>query len=139
MQLDIAECWDRLGKAGHGVLGTVHPRRAVDAVPVVYIADAGCIILPIDSVKPKRRARLQRLRNLDADPRVVLLVDHYDADWSQLWWVRVHGAAHEATPGGLQLERLAAAFPAYATTGAVRSVIVLVPETIGGWAATAPG
>ena len=138
MELDDATCWARLGGSGHGVLGTVHGRRGVDAVPVVYVVDDGRIVVPIDAVKPKRGPRLQRLRNLDADPRAVLLADHYADDWSQLWWVRVHGRATEAPPTGAQLERLAAAFPAYATSGAVPSVLVLVADEMAGWAAAAP-
>jgi PPOX class probable F420-dependent enzyme len=117
------------------VLGTVHARRGVDAVPVVYVVEDGCIVIPIDAVKPKRGLRLQRLRNLDADPRAVLLVDHYDPDWSRLWWVRVHGLTHEAAPTGSQLDRLASAFPAYAAIGTVPSVIVLAPDEVTGWAA----
>src|SRR3712207_9424470 len=36
-----------------------------------------------------RSADLQRLRNVEASPLVSMLVDHYDEDWSALWWVRV--------------------------------------------------
>ena len=36
---------------------------------------------------------LRRLDNVRAHPAVSLLVDHYDDDWTQLWWVRVDGAA----------------------------------------------
>lgn len=135
MQLDDTECWARLGAAGHGVLGTVHARRGVDAVPVVYVVDSGHLVIPVDTVKAKRPGRLQRLRNLDADPRAVLLVDHYADDWSRLWWVRVHGLTHEAAPTGPHLDRLASAFPAYAAIGTVPSVLVLVPDQITGWAA----
>ena len=84
--------------ARHGAFGTVHADRGVDAVPVVFVVDGEQIVIPIDTVKPKAGPRLQRLRNLDADHRAVLLVDHYDDDWSQLWWVRVHGHAREAEP-----------------------------------------
>ena len=65
----------------------------------------------------------------------MLLVDHYDDDWSQLWWVRVHGGANEAVPTTEQLERSAAAFPAYPEPDAVTSVIVLEPSEVTGWAA----
>ena len=68
----------------------------------------------VDEVKPKRDARLARLDDIARDPRVALLVDHYDADWSALWWVRIDGdaAAHET--GELReraLDALAAKFP----------------------------
>ena len=63
--------------------------RGVDAVPVVYAVDGGYVGVPIDRVKPKVSSRLQRERNLEADPRAMLLIDHWDRDdWSRLWWVR---------------------------------------------------
>ena len=43
--------------------------------------------------KPKRTVRLGRLRDIRETGRAVLLVDHYEDDWSQLWWIRVSGAA----------------------------------------------
>ena len=33
------------------------------------------------------------LANIEANPTVSLLVDHYDDDWNRLWWVRVDGTA----------------------------------------------
>ena len=38
------------------------------------------------------------MANIAANPRVSLLVDHYDDDWTQLWWVRADGVAtvHES-------------------------------------------
>ena len=38
-------------------------------------------------------AELQRLRNLAANPDASVLVDHYEDDWSQLWWARADGVA----------------------------------------------
>ena len=135
MRMDADRCQQHLAAARHGVFGTVHPHRGVDAVPVVFVVDGEQIVIPIDTVKPKEGARLQRLRNLDADHRAVLLIDHYDEDWSQLWWVRVHAHAREAEPTTTQLEQLAAAFPIYAAPGRVTSVILLVPDAVTGWAA----
>ena len=43
--------------------------------------------------KPKTTQRLRRLTNIERNPQVSLLVDHYDEDWTQLWWVRVDGIA----------------------------------------------
>ncbi len=51
--------------------------------------DEGYVGVPVDRVKPKSSMRLQRERNLEADPRATLLVEHWDRDdWSRLWWVR---------------------------------------------------
>jgi PPOX class probable F420-dependent enzyme len=90
MRLDEDEARARLAAHDHGVLCTVHAERGVDAVPVVYVVDDdGHVGVPVDRVKPKASSRLQRERNLEADPRAALLVDHWDRDdWSQLWWVR---------------------------------------------------
>ena len=68
----------------------MHAERGVDAVPVAYaVDDDGYVGVPIDLVKPKASLRLQRERNLEADPRATLLVEHWDrSDWSRLWWVR---------------------------------------------------
>jgi PPOX class probable F420-dependent enzyme len=125
------EAWSLLDGADHGVLATVHAERGVDAVPVVFAIDGSRILLPVDTVKPKTTTRLQRLENLARDPRCVLLVEHYDEDWSQLWWVRVHGRATVADGGDPALTR----FPQYRHEGAVTATIVLVPDDVAGWRA----
>jgi PPOX class probable F420-dependent enzyme len=89
MAMDRAECATRLAGARHGVLATVHPGRGVDAVPVCFVVEGERVVVPVDTVKAKRSPRLQRIANLDADPRATLLVEQWDdADWSRLWWVR---------------------------------------------------
>ena len=62
-------------------------------------APLGRLVHAVDH-KPKRHDRLQRLRNIAAHPEVTVLVDHYDEDWSALWWVRVRGRASVLDPGG---------------------------------------
>jgi len=66
--------------------------------------------------KPKRTGQLRRLDDMRADGRATLLVDHYDDDWAQLWWVRVRGRAevHEAGPDrDVALAALAAKYVQY--------------------------
>jgi PPOX class probable F420-dependent enzyme len=133
--LDADACWERLRSTRNGVLGTVHAQRGADLVPVVYVVDGTTIVLPIDTVKPKSGARLQRLRNLEADARASVLIDHYDDDWQALWWVRAHGTARLAAPTTKQLERLATSFPAYRDPGSVASVVLVEVDEVTGWAA----
>ena len=136
MRLDEGECWRRLGEADHGVLATSHPDRGVDAVPVVFaVLDDGRLVVPIDAVKPKAGARLQRLANLELDPRCVLLLERYADDWSQLWWVRVHATAEEVEPSSALVEALAARYEQYRPPGSVTSAIVLTPTEVAGWSA----
>jgi PPOX class probable F420-dependent enzyme len=61
------------------------------AVPIVFVWYEGAVWSPIDA-KPKREGELQRVRNLRRDPRTTLLLDRYDADWRQLWWIRLEGS-----------------------------------------------
>lgn len=123
VRLTEDEARARLAAHDHGVLATVHPERGVDAVPVVYAVHRGHVGVPVDRVKPKASTRLQRQRNLEADPRATLLVEHWDRDdWTRLWWVRAelrHEPEPEAELGAGDVEgrlgaALEAAFPQYA-------------------------
>ncbi len=61
-------------------------------VPIVFAMSHDVVYTAVDA-KRKSTQRLRRLANIAANPRVSLLVDHYDEDWTQLWWVRADGAA----------------------------------------------
>jgi hypothetical protein len=89
MRIERSQCSLLLERAGHGMLATVHPRRGVDAIPACFVIQGDLLAVPIDTVKEKASTDLQRVKNLDADPRACLVCDHWDAqDWSRLWWVR---------------------------------------------------
>jgi hypothetical protein len=92
----------------------------------------------VDRVKPKSSSQLQRERNLAADPRAALLVEHWDRDdWSRLWWVRAElrwqGDAVAARAAQLA-GRLALAYPQYRDQPFTR-VLVLRVVGLHGWAA----
>jgi PPOX class probable F420-dependent enzyme len=139
MRFTATEARARLTTHDHGILCTVHAERGVDAVPVVYAVDAdGCVGVPVDRVKPKSSSRLQRERNLEADPRAALLVEHWDRDdWSRLWWVRAE-LHWQGDPPAARVEdlaaRLALAYPQYHEQPFTR-VLVFRVVGIGGWAA----
>lgn len=71
-------------------------------VPIVFALVGDVIHTAVDG-KPKRSRALRRLANIAADPRVSVLADHYDEDWSRLWWVRADGIARvlDDSPAGL--------------------------------------
>lgn len=73
-------------------LATQGPRGLPAQVPVVFARWQGRLWSPVDG-KPKSGGELARLRNVRARPGVSLLIDHYDADWRRLWWLRVDGVA----------------------------------------------
>jgi len=133
--LPVEECWTLLRAADHGVLATSHPARGVDAVPVVFIVDGHWIVIPIDTVKAKSTKRLARLQNIVADARVVVLVEHFEEDWSELWWVRANGRAIEAGLTDEWHKAFAAKYPQYEDDGTIVSVMVVTVESVSGWAA----
>jgi PPOX class probable F420-dependent enzyme len=83
----------RLAEARVGRLATVGDDRRPHIVPIVFAIDGDTLYFGVDA-KPKKTKNLQRLKNIAANPAVSLLVDHYEDEWSKLWWVRVDGTAH---------------------------------------------
>jgi PPOX class probable F420-dependent enzyme len=86
-----------LGAARRAVLATIAPDGQPRLVPVCYVVDAErpVIYSPLDE-KPKRShdpLALARVRDIAADPRVTVLVDRWDEDWSRLAWLRLEGLA----------------------------------------------
>ena len=75
-----------------GRLATVDAGGRPYAVPICYALLDGLIYTPIDE-KPKRAGTLRRVKNILAEPRVCLVVDHYEEDWSRLAWLQLHGRA----------------------------------------------
>jgi hypothetical protein len=138
VKLAEEEARARLARHDHGVLCTVHPRRGVDAVPVVYALDEeGYLGVPIDRVKPKASETLQRERNLERDPRAALLIQHWEPDdWSGLWWVRAELRWQPAAGdrAAALADRLAARFAQYRDRPFAR-VLVLGVVGVTGWAA----
>lgn len=141
MKLTHDQALARLSAHDHAALCTLHPTRGVDAVPVVYAVVDGHVGVPIDRVKPKAASRLQRERNLEADARATLLVEHWDHDdWSKLWWVRARlrwMPAGEADLAAALSGRLGERYRQYRDQPFIR-VLVFGIVDLTGWAASDP-
>ena len=63
-------------------------------VPICYAVSNDTAYFTIDK-KPKWSTNkpLKRIRNLQQNPHVALVVDHYDEDWTRLGWVMIQGEA----------------------------------------------
>jgi len=92
-------------------LATVDPRGRPHVVPISFALDGDTLYTAVDE-KPKRTRELQRLRNIRANPQVEVLIDHYEEDWSGLWWVRLRGTAR-IVDDRRAMELLAAKYPQY--------------------------
>ncbi len=86
------EALQRFGTARVARLATVTPQGHPHIVPVTFALEGELLFTMVDH-KPKTTQRLQRLDNIEVQPRVALLVDHYEETWERLWWVRIDGVA----------------------------------------------
>ena len=115
-------------------LATVDPEGRPHVVPICFVLDGDTLYTAVDD-KPKRTRALQRLRNVEANPRVEVLVDHYDEDWTRLWWVRLRGTAR-VVDDARALELLAAKYPQYAERPPAGPVIAVTVEERTEWRAS---
>ena len=93
-------------------LATIGP-SGVDLVPITFALAGSTIVTAVDH-KPKQTRRLRRVENIGRDPRVTVLIDHYDDDWTSLWWVRLRGLARVIDDGprfAAAVEQLVAKYP----------------------------
>jgi PPOX class probable F420-dependent enzyme len=121
----------RLAAARVGHLATVTPAGAPHVVPVCFALAGGTIYTAVDH-KPKATRRLARLENVRATGRASLLVDHYEEDWSAIWWVRVDGAA-AVVDSEAGIDALVAKYEQYRETRPAGPVIALEPAHWRSW------
>jgi PPOX class probable F420-dependent enzyme len=112
-------------------LATVDPQGRPHVVPICFVIDGDTLYTAVDE-KPKRTRRLQRLRNIETNPRVEVLVDHYEEDWSRLWWVRLRGTARIVDDRRAG-ELLAAKYPQYGERPPAGPVIAVTIEERSEW------
>jgi PPOX class probable F420-dependent enzyme len=117
-------------------LATVGADGRPHIVPVVFALVENMIFTAVDA-KPKRTTRLQRLANIEREPRCSLLVDHYENDWSKLWWVRADGEAAVVEPAeaGKGLSALVARHAQYRQTAPSGPLLGVRVLRWSGWSA----
>lgn len=123
-------------------LATVDATGRPHLVPVCFVLDddGDRVHLAVDH-KPKRGTELRRTANLRATGHASLLVDHYDEDWSRLWWVRLDGhggQVHDSTEAEHALDALAAKYPQYRAQRPDGPLLAVEVRGWRGWSATAP-
>jgi PPOX class probable F420-dependent enzyme len=127
----------RVAQARVGRLATVRPDGRPHVVPITFALVGNTVATAIDH-KPKATTTLQRLENVAAHPVASVLVDHYDDDWSRLWWVRGDGTAqilHEGPARERAVEWLVAKYEPYRDRPPRGPVIVLDVTRWASWSA----
>jgi len=137
MHLTEPEARRRFAASPRAILASVRPDGRPHLVPVVFALVDDVVHTAVDH-KPKASARLQRLANLQHEPRCALLVDRYDDDWSQLWWVRADGRAQvveDPGPDDPGRAALTARYHAYTHRPPAGPLMRIEVERFTGWAA----
>jgi len=126
-------------------LATADAEGRPSVVPVCFVLVDGYFYTPIDE---KRKSvswgRLKRLRNIELNPAVSLVIDHYDVDWTALGYVLVRGVAETIAPRGRYakehaavIARLRSRYPQYKNAHIdQKPLIKICPESVKLWTAT---
>jgi coenzyme F420-0:L-glutamate ligase/coenzyme F420-1:gamma-L-glutamate ligase len=123
-----------------GRLATVSADGRPTATPICYAVvefeDYPTIVSALDE-KPKSVSleRLARVRNLQANPNVSIVVDDYNEDWAKLAFVLVHGQAALIHPGEQghkeAVTALRAKYPQYARMAIDKAPLIRISELSG--------
>ena len=137
--MDEARMQQLVASARVGRLATLAPGVRLHLVPICFALDRDVLYSAVDE-KPKRSRRLQRIENVRAHPDVAVLVDHYEEDWSRLWWVRLRGRGRVVERGRefeLALRLLAEKYDQYRRRPPPGPVLAIAIDEWRGWSATA--
>jgi PPOX class probable F420-dependent enzyme len=138
--LDDPPAWaaELLAAARVGRLATADREGRPLVVPVCYVFDGAHLYSAVDA-KPKRTRELRRLRNIGENPRVSLVVDEYDEDWTRLRYVIVEGHAEVLTDGAdfsRAVDLLVSKYPQYRALGLPRdrgAMVRVTPDRVLAW------
>jgi PPOX class probable F420-dependent enzyme len=128
----------RFASASVARLATVGADGRPHLVPVCFAIHEQTLYFAVDS-KPKRTTNLKRLRNIAANPAVSVLVDHYEDDWTRLWWVRIDGDARLLTDKAeahRAVKLLAERYFQYRANAPSGSVVAIAIGAVTGWSAS---
>lgn len=129
---------ERVAHARVAHLATVRPDGSPHVVAVTFALDGDTVVTAVDD-KPKSTPALKRLRNIDVHPAATLLVDHYEEDWSRLWWVRLDGTAvvvRDEPRRSATITPLVAKYVHYRESPPAGPVIVLTVRSVTTWQAS---
>ena len=128
----------RVASARVARLASVDPNGRPHVVPCCFALSGDRIVSVVDQ-KPKQTLQLRRLENIRRCPDVQLVVDHYDDDWTVLWWVRVSGQGRVVDRGPARdaaVDLLATKYEQYRDQRPAGPVLVIDITRIISWQAT---
>jgi PPOX class probable F420-dependent enzyme len=123
-------------------LATADQYALPHVVPIVFVMEGDVLYTPLDR-KPKRDDdwhALRRVRNIETNGKVSIVVDRYEEDWSRLTYVRLEGLATILESGDERdraADRLREKYAQYQTLSLDgRPVVRVAIERASEWSAT---
>src|SRR5919108_3513643 len=90
----VSKVEEFIGRARVARLATASSESKPHLVPVVFVFDGNHFFIPIDekrkTVKPEK---LKRIKNIQDNPNIAVLIDEYSEDWTRLAFVMIQGKA----------------------------------------------
>lgn len=135
-----------INKAKVARLATVDIKCTPYLVPVVFVFDNDndYYFIPInEKTKRSRPENLKRVRNIQENPNVALLIDEYNEDWTKLYFVMIQGKG--SILGGKKLEQnempllekahklLCSKYPQYQKISVGDYLIMIIPQKVIVW------
>ena len=119
-------------------LATVDQQSHPYVVPIVFVFHKNSFFIPLDEktkgVNPKK---LKRVKNIQKNPKVTLLIDQYQNDWKKLFFLMIHGKASVIDNNSKTLNEihklLVLKYPQYKKIGVGNSCIKVKPTKIKFW------
>ena len=142
--MDIAHSIEEfIERARVARLATVDYTSKPHLVPVVFVFYENHFFIPIDqkrkTVKPQG---LKRIKNIQNNPNVALLIDNYSEDWTKLAFVMIQGKASIITSksqGNIPVQeaykKLTTKYQQYQKIGLSEMCIMIKPEKVASWGA----
>lgn len=121
-------------------LATIDSEFKPHLVPVVFVFDGSHFFIPVDEKrKTAKPEKLKRIRNIQDNPNVTLLIDEYSEDWTKLAFVMIQGKASVATKeeGNIQVreayKKLMTKYLQYQKVSVGEMCIIITPKKVASW------
>jgi PPOX class probable F420-dependent enzyme len=122
-------------------LATIDSEFKPHLVPVVFVFDGNHFFIPVDEKRKKTKPeKLRRIKNIQGNPKVALLIDEYSEDWSRLAFVMIQGTASVVKyrpQADIQLKQavkeLTTKYTQYQKIGTGEMCIIIKPEKVASW------
>jgi PPOX class probable F420-dependent enzyme len=133
---------DFIQRARVARLATVGSELKPHLVPTVFVFDGSHFFIPIDEKRKKAKPEnLRRIKNIQGNPNVALLIDEYSEDWTRLAFVMIQGKAsvmESRKQADILLllqaqEELATKYIQYQKIGIGEMCIMIKPEKVVSW------